>query len=93
MKITQKIHVHFQKWDFEETGEYIIFSGKFEDTEYRVHICECEIEIEVPDNFDPRAQQIASLEEKKKRAMAEYQNTMTEINEQISKLKAISYTV
>ncbi len=92
MKITQKIHVHYSKWDFEEQGEYIIYSHKFEDTDYRVHICECEIEIEVPDDFDPRAQQIAALERERTKAMADYQRTMAEINERISKLQAIGYS-
>jgi len=91
MKIKTKLHVHFQKWDFEETGEYIIFSSKFEDVEYRVHVCECEVELEIPDEFDPRAQQIAALEQQKQKAMAEYQNTLTEINERISRLQAISH--
>ena len=91
MKITHKIHVHYQKWDFEETGEYIIFSGKFEDTDYRVHICECEVELEIPDGFDPRVQQIAALEQEKQKAMAKYQKTLTEINERISKLQAIAF--
>jgi hypothetical protein len=92
MKIKQTIHVHFSKWDFEETGEYVIYSHKFEDTDFRAHICECEIEIEIPDDFDPRPQQIAALEQKKQEAMAEYQNTLTEINERISRLQAITYT-
>jgi hypothetical protein len=92
MKIKQTIHVHYSKWDFEEQGEYIIYSHKFEDTDYRVHICEREIEIEVPDDFDPRAQQIAALEQERTKAMADYQRTLTEINERISKLQAIAFS-
>jgi len=65
---------------------------KFDDTEYRAHICEQEIEFEVPDNFDPRAQQIAALEKQKQKVMAEYQKTVNEINDNISKLQALEYT-
>ena len=92
MKIKQTVHVHFQKWDFEDTGEYLIFSSKFEDTDYRVHICECEIEIEVPDNFDPRAQQIAALKQQKQKVMAEFSVALEDLNEKINKLQALEYT-
>jgi GH35 family endo-1,4-beta-xylanase len=91
MKIKQTVHVHHQKYEWEDQSEYIIYTHKFDDTDFRVHICECEIEIEVPDEFDPRAQQIAALEQQKQKAMAEYQNTLTEINERISRLQAISH--
>lgn len=55
-------------------------------------MCTREIELEVPDNFDPRPQQIEVLQEKKQHAMAEYQKTITEIDHNISKLQAISYS-
>jgi hypothetical protein len=51
-----------------------------------------EIEIDVPDSYDPTAQKIAALEEHKKQVMANYQKTVNEINERISKLQAIEYT-
>ena len=51
-----------------------------------------EIEIEVPDDYDPRAQQIAALEAEMKRVMAEYQKTVTKITERINKLQAIEHT-
>jgi hypothetical protein len=91
LKIKTTIHIHYQKWDFEDQGEYIIYSHKFEDTEYRVHIAEHEIEIEVPDNFDPRAQQIAALEQQKQKVMAEYSVAVEDINEKINKLQALEY--
>jgi GH35 family endo-1,4-beta-xylanase len=91
MKIKTTIHIHFQKWDFEEQGQYLIYSHKFDDTNYRVHVCECEVEVEVPDEFDPRTQQIAALEQQKQKAMAEYQKTLTDINEKISRLQAITH--
>ena len=50
------------------------------------------IEIEVPDNYDPRAQQIAALEKQRLKVMADYQKSVTEINERIGKLQAISFT-
>ena len=68
-----------------------MFPCKLDDTEYRAYISSHEIEIEVPDNFDPRAQQIAALEAQKQKAMADYQSTVNDINDRISKLQAIEY--
>jgi bacillopeptidase F (M6 metalloprotease family) len=92
MKIKVTVHIHHQKYEWEDKGQYLVYSCKLDDTDYRAHVCEQEIEIEVPDNFDPRAQQIAALEDQKKRVMAEYQNAVTEINDRISKLQALEYT-
>jgi hypothetical protein len=92
MKVKVIVHVHHQKFEWEDKGEYLIYSHKFDDTEYRAHICEQEVEFEVPDNFDPRAQQIAALEKQKQKVMAEYQKTVNEINDNISKLQALEYT-
>jgi GH35 family endo-1,4-beta-xylanase len=90
MKIKTTVHIHYSKCSWEETHEYLVFSHKMNDTDYRSHICEREIEIEVPDDFDPRAQQIAALEAEKKKVMAEYQKTVTDITSRISKLQAIA---
>lgn len=92
MKMTATIHIHYCKYPWEEKSEYIVFSDRMNDDEHRVYIGEQQIEIEVPDKFDPRAQQIASLEKKKRQAAADYQRTVDEINERISKLQAITYT-
>ena len=92
MKIKTTVYIHYQKYEWEDKGEYLVYSHKFDDTDYRAHICEQEIEIEVPDDFDPRAQQIAALEKQKQKVMAEYQKTVTEINERINKLQAIEHT-
>lgn len=47
------------------------------------------IEAEVPDDFDPRAVMIASLEREKERITAAFQARITEINAQIQSLLAI----
>jgi hypothetical protein len=45
----------------------------------------------VPDNYDPRAQQIAALETLKQKVMADYHKSVMEINDRISKLQALEY--
>ena len=92
MKIKTTVHIHFQKYSWEEKGEFQVFCCKLDDAEHRTYVGEQEIEIEVPDNYDPRAQQIAALEKQKQKVMADYQKTVTEINERISKLQALEFT-
>jgi hypothetical protein len=92
MKVKTTIHIHYTQFSWEEKGNYEVFSFRAENTEQRTYVCDQEIEIEVPDNYDPRAQKIAALQAKKEKIMADYQKTVTEINTRISKLQAIEYT-
>ena len=92
MKIKTTVHIFHSKYSWEDKGEYLVFYAKVEDDEYRTYVGAQEIEIEVPDDYDPRAGKIAALERKKKKVMADYQKTVDEINEKISKLQAIEYT-
>lgn len=92
MKIKLTAHIHYLKYSWEEEGEFQIFSCKIADAEHRSYVGEQEIEIDVPDNYDPRAQQIAALEAQRKQVMADYQKMVTEINEKISNLQALEYT-
>ena len=69
-----------------------MFSCKFSDDEHRTFVCEQEVEVEVPDDYDPRAQQVAALEKQKQKVMADYQKSVTDINRRISELQAIEYT-
>lgn len=92
MKVKTTVYIHHAQWSFEETGTFQVFSTKLDDTEYRTYVGEQEIEIDVPDNYDPRAQKIAALEKHKQKVMADYQKTLMEINDQISKLQAIEFT-
>lgn len=91
MKVKTTIHIHHQQYSWEENGEYITFSCQLEDNEHRTYVGEQEIEIEVPDDYDPRAQKIAALEKQKLKIMGEYQKMVTDINERISKLQALEY--
>ena len=54
-----------------------------------INVMPHEIEIEVPDDFDPRPQQVAALEAEKQKARAEFQKRVTEIDRQIQSLLAI----
>lgn len=92
MKVKTTAHIHYLKLDWEAEGRFDILSFKADDDIYRTYVGEQEIEIEVPENYDPRAQKIVALEKQKQKVMAEYQKTVTEINERINKLQALEYT-
>ena len=91
MKIKLTAHIHFIKYSWEPEGEFQLFSVKLDDSNYRTYVSAQEIEVDVPDNYDPRAQQIAALEKQKQKVMADFQKSVTEINDLISKLQAIEY--
>ena len=92
MKIVTTVHIHYTKYSWEQKGNYEVFSFKADDTEHRTYVCEQEIEIEVPDDYDPREQKIAALVAHKQKIMADYQKTVAEINNRISNLQALEYT-
>lgn len=92
MKIKTTIHIYFSKFSWEKQGEYLVLYTKIEDSGHMTYVNSQEIEINVPDNYDPRAQQIVGLEKQKQKVMADYQKTVTEINDRISKLQALEYT-
>lgn len=54
-----------------------------------VVVCEHSIEIEVPDDFDPRPGLIAALKEKERKARADFEALCTDIRRQISQYEAI----
>ena len=50
-----------------------------------------EFEIDIPDDFDPRQQKIEILQKEKQRIEAEFSKRCTQIQEQISKLQALTF--
>ena len=92
MKVKTTINIFYTQYPWEEKGNYEVLSFKPEDSDQRTYIGKQEIEIEVPDNYDPRAPKIDALEKHKLKVMADYQKTVTEINARISRLQALEYT-
>ena len=89
MKLKTTINIFYTQYSWEEKGNYEVLSFKTADTEHRTYVGEQDIEIEVPDDYDPRAQKIAALQAQKLKIMSDYQKTVTEINARISELQAI----
>jgi len=91
MKIKTTIRIYFCKYSFESEGKFVPFAYPV-DSENYTFVGEQEIEMDVPDNYDPTAQQIAALEAQKARAMSDFNKTVMDINTRISKLSALEYT-
>jgi hypothetical protein len=56
-----------------------------------VHIKEHSFEVEVPDDFDPRPQQVAALDAEIKKTRAEMHRRINDLQEQKARLLAIEY--
>lgn len=69
---------HFHQSDMSEYGYVIV----------KAHI----LEVEIPDDFDPRPKQVELLQAEKQKAMAEFQARVTAIDKQISQLTALEFT-
>lgn len=93
MKIKTIAYIHYTKYSWEEEGEFRVDCIRLNDNEYHTFVGEQEVEIDVPDNYDPRPQKIAALEKQKQKAMADYQKSVMDINHRISKLLALELTV
>jgi len=77
---------------YEWSPKYKFFAGNLEGFSTYVPICAYSLEADIPDDFDPRGQQIEMLEKRRSEITAAYQAALTEIAAQISKLQAIEYT-
>jgi hypothetical protein len=91
MKIKAIIHIYFVKYSWETAGEFIALTYQVKDDVIYSYVGPQEIEIEVPEHFDPRPAQIAVLEAQKKKVMADFQKSVTDINRRISELNALEY--
>lgn len=90
MKMTA--HIHYVKYSWDSKGKFEIYGAKLDDCEHRTYVCSQDVEVEVPENYDPRAQQITALEKEKQEVMAKFQKSVDDITERISKLQALEYT-
>ena len=91
MKIQTKLYIYFCQYSWETEGKFVPFAYPHESDHY-TFVCEQDIEMEVPDNYDSRAQQIVALKEKRQKVMVDFQKSIEEINNRISKLNALEYT-
>jgi hypothetical protein len=93
MKQTITVYVYMeQAWPGAE-WKPAIWDFQMEEKDTRVFVNQTEVEIEIPDDFDPTPKQIAALERLRDEVRAEFTERLNEINTRISKLQALTYEV
>jgi hypothetical protein len=92
MKTVIKMNVYFRKYSYDKAGAFVAYSFRTPDTANLTLVCEQDIEFDVPENYDPTAQKIAALQARKAKAQEDFNNSVFQINELISKLQALEYT-
>jgi len=89
-KHTIKGYLTWEQWHWEATGKVSFQTWEPDaDSEHRSLIREHSIEVEIEDDFDPRPQKIAALDEQIKKTRAEFSARITELQEQKSRLLCI----
>ena len=91
MKIKLTTYVHFVQYDWEKEGQFITLNHHYQHDDVYTLVNVQEVEIEVPDNYNPVADKIAALKNRQVQALADYNRTAAEIHERISKLQALEY--
>ena len=74
------------------TVSFSTFKPSAEYSPDTVVVSEHQIEVEVPDNYDPRAKLVAALEEQKRVIRAEFAKSVKDIDQRIQSLLAIEHT-
>lgn len=93
-QITINGWIHWKKpcgWEKEEAGFSFFTFESYPEGGY-VTVTPYSINFEVPDSFDPLAAQISVLEKEKERVTNEFHASVTRIETELSKLKAIEYS-
>jgi hypothetical protein len=89
MKIKAIIHIHFVKYSWETQGHFEAMSYQIKNDVNFSYVGSQEVEVDVPDHFDPRPAQIAVLEAQMQEVMADFRKVVTDINRRISELSAL----
>jgi hypothetical protein len=66
-----------------------LWSVRVADAEDRIFIGMQDIEVEIPDDFNPVPQQVAAIKMEQAAALAEYQDKVATLQERLSKLLAL----
>ena len=92
MKVKANAFLHWRKYEWEQAGEYTLNSCDMskESPEY-VLIRKMDIDVDVPDDFDPRPQQIQTLKAVKAEILAKAHVQAQNIEEQIQRLLCIEH--
>lgn len=89
MKQTFTMHLYWNKY----SGFQLFATDTLKGDGYNCYIHPVEVEVEVPDDFDPKAAEVAALRAEEVKLRAAYQARVTEIHRRINSLLAIENCV
>ena len=87
MKKTLKCFVHYNTSSYAKCFE--AWSMNMKGSDGLIFVVAVDVEFEVPDDFDPRPEQIKALQQKQTEAAAAFHAMNTEIMRQINELQAV----
>lgn len=95
MKTTIKGFVVAQSYPWDDTVNYtfLTFDPRESKMEHYFVVSEHSFEVDVPDNFDIRPQQVAALESKKQELREKFAMAVKELDDRINSLLAINNSV
>ena len=87
MKKTLKCFFHYNTASYAKCFE--VWSMNMKGSDGLIFVVSVDVEFEVPDDFDPRPEQIKALQKKQTEAAAAFHAMNTEIMRQINELQAV----
>lgn len=91
MKVTINGFIHWKNDPYGIDADFHFWPYKSMAEHGYVFVCAHDIEVDVPDNFNPVPSQIAILEEQKAKVRDEFNARIAQLNEQIGKLQALTF--
>ena len=88
MKIKVTVYTFYQKYTWDTEGRYVVYSLKINCDANNTFICEQEVEIEIPDNFDVTQEQVANLMKRKDKLNEEHMKAIATIDDQLNSVKS-----
>ncbi len=92
MKKTLTAHLCYSTASYDSAQPFQLWCVAMDNSKDYIHISSFDVEVDIPDGFDPRPQQIKALEKKQREAGAAFAALTTEIKRQISELQALEFT-
>ena len=85
---TFTMHLYYGEL-YRDQGGFVLFSSANMADRWNAYVGPVTVEVEVPDNFDPRAAQVKALQEEERKVRAAFAAKITEIQARINELQAI----
>ncbi len=99
MKVEIKSYLNMVHYVWADKPEYLLYpfpiEGEIDPSIFKQKATVCEVftSHDIPDDFDPRPQMIAALEQQRRKAMADHEAFMNVIEGRIASLRAIEHKV